>query len=191
MPSTPPSPSSRTGARSRLKPRIDRQVIGRHVRLAGSRSDQPLALLVVQQWSGFTAGRHAIAISINLSVTSQRADMPDRVAAEFARYTAGIPARQQMTEAQAREFIVAELGLPGEYRCDDQDCRTPCKASCPPGCDVDHGPSVLPLGFLYCLNCGRPHAAHPEWSPVWANATVLRVGAARGGDTPSGAAGAA
>ncbi len=100
-------------------------------------------LIVVQRWTGFTGGRHALAICVNDAVTGRRVDRPEAVRADF-NGAAGL-LTPSLTEEAARTWLVCH-GLPGTRPCDT------CGA-------------VLPLGGLFCTSCGLPHG-HVTKTPV-------------------------
>lgn len=92
-------------------------------------------LWVAQLWTGFSHGRAVFARSFN----DERTDSwPGTVPAMKSRFneSAAMLALHRCTNAQARNWLDS-TGRPRERRC------TAC----------DH---LLPLGFLFCTNCGLP-----------------------------------
>lgn len=90
-------------------------------------------LLVAQHWTGFSGHRHAFTLSINDKITGQRAGTARQVAEDFRRAAAAL-APLAITEEQARDHL-KRIGRPRQRVC----------AECAAG---------LPLGGLYCLQCG-------------------------------------
>lgn len=94
-------------------------------------------IIVVQHWTGFSAGRHALAISVNDAITAKRAGSPTAVQRDYD--TAAATLRQLVvTETQARDLLERQ-SKPRERHCEDRQCN-----------------ARLPLGGLYCTRCGLP-----------------------------------
>lgn len=94
-------------------------------------------IIVVQHWTGFSAGRHAFAISVNDAITGKRAGFPKDTERDYASAAATL-FRHAVTEEQARDLLERQ-SKPRERRCEDRKCR-----------------ARLPLGGLYCTTCGLP-----------------------------------
>jgi hypothetical protein len=94
-------------------------------------------IIVVQHWTGFPAGLHAFAISVNDAVTGKRVGFPKDTERDYASAAATL-ACHAVTEEQARSLLERQ-SKPRERRCEDRRCR-----------------ARLPLGGLYCTTCGLP-----------------------------------
>ncbi len=105
-------------------------------------------LLIAQRWTGFSHRRHAFVLSMNDGVTGARADFPTNVDRSFADVKEMLRP-YLVTEEQARDRLV-ELGLPREHHCTECEHR-------------------LPLGRLYCTNCGLRWGGHPTGGTVVTN----------------------
>jgi hypothetical protein len=117
-------------------------------------------LTVVQHWSGFSADRHALCISVNDAVTTKRAQSASAVRAQFAEIM-DMLVPFPITEDQARDWL-ADNGRPRYRHC------TGCAAQ-------------LPLGGLYCTRCGLPGTVPIGGDPTPARplADVVPLGAGR------------
>jgi hypothetical protein len=102
-------------------------------------------LIVAQRWTGFSGGRQAFATSVNDTISIQRAGTPHSTTDSYNTLTAQMRPHA-VTEERGRDHL-AELGLPRERAC--LECS-----------------AVLPLGWLYCMVCGKPRGGHTTQSPA-------------------------
>jgi hypothetical protein len=99
-------------------------------------------LLVAQRWTGFKGGRHAFVLAMNDVVTGQRAGTPGAVRTSYDE-VAAVLRPHVVTEDQARRHLAEQFGRPAKRLCLDTDCG-----------------ARLPLGWLYCTQCGLPRGGH-------------------------------